>query len=370
MADVMIGIDPHKSSHTAVAIGSGEEPLGELQVSLPARPRCNSCWPGRRGWPGRAWAVEGAARAGVPAGPAAGRRRGAGAGRAAEAGRPGAAAAGGGHQQERPERRLLGGGRGAAVHGPAPGASPRDRAVVLKVWAKRHRDLARSRNQVCCPLHAVLCDLVPGGVPARRSAPGSKLPASSSRSGPRMRSPRCAASWPASSWPTFAAWTPSCATPGKKLAAAVPGLGYQPHRACSASARSSPAPSSATCATCSGSPAGTTSPPTTAPPQWRCPPAAGRSSGCRCAATGLSTTPSTWPRSPRSGTSTARAAPTTTRKLAEGKTHKEALRSAQAADQRCDLRGPWVADARQAAAACPKGPGGQPGNHSDSRAAV
>jgi transposase len=32
MADVMIGIDPHKGSHTAVAIGAGEEPLGELQV--------------------------------------------------------------------------------------------------------------------------------------------------------------------------------------------------------------------------------------------------------------------------------------------------------------------------------------------------
>ena len=35
---------------------------------------------------------------------------------------------------------------------------------------------------------------------------------------------------------------------------------------------------------------------------------------------------STWPRSPRSATSTATAAPTTTSKLAEGKTHKEALR--------------------------------------------
>jgi transposase len=32
MADVMIGIDPHKSSHTAVAISVGEEPLGELRV--------------------------------------------------------------------------------------------------------------------------------------------------------------------------------------------------------------------------------------------------------------------------------------------------------------------------------------------------
>jgi hypothetical protein len=36
---------------------------------------------------------------------------------------------------------------------------------VLKVWSKRHRDLARNRSQVACRLHAVLCDLVPGGHP-------------------------------------------------------------------------------------------------------------------------------------------------------------------------------------------------------------
>jgi hypothetical protein len=29
---VMIGIDPHKGSHTAVAVGSAEEPLGTLRV--------------------------------------------------------------------------------------------------------------------------------------------------------------------------------------------------------------------------------------------------------------------------------------------------------------------------------------------------
>jgi transposase len=45
-----------------------------------------------------------------------------------------------------------------------------DHAVVLKVWAKRHRDLARARNQACCRLHAVLCDLVPGGVRREISA--------------------------------------------------------------------------------------------------------------------------------------------------------------------------------------------------------
>jgi transposase len=41
---------------------------------------------------------------------------------------------------------------------------------VLKVWAKRHRDLGRSRNQAACRLHAVLCGLVPGGVRKEISA--------------------------------------------------------------------------------------------------------------------------------------------------------------------------------------------------------
>jgi transposase len=34
---------------------------------------------------------------------------------------------------------------------------------VLKVWSKRYRDLGRARTQVACRLHAVLADLVPGG---------------------------------------------------------------------------------------------------------------------------------------------------------------------------------------------------------------
>jgi len=38
-----------------------------------------------------------------------------------------------------------------------------DYSAVLKVWSKRHRDLSRTRNQAACRLHAVLCDLVPGG---------------------------------------------------------------------------------------------------------------------------------------------------------------------------------------------------------------
>jgi hypothetical protein len=49
-------------------------------------------------------------------------------------------------------------------------------AVVLKIWAKRHRDLARAHNRPCCRLHALLCDLVPGGI--RREISAGKAAAS------------------------------------------------------------------------------------------------------------------------------------------------------------------------------------------------
>jgi hypothetical protein len=51
-----------------------------------------------------------------------------------------------------------------------------DHAAVLKVRAKRLRDLSRSRNQVVCRLPAVLCELVPGGVSRQiRAAAAARL---------------------------------------------------------------------------------------------------------------------------------------------------------------------------------------------------
>ena len=93
MAAVMIGVDPHKGSHTAVAIGAAEEPLGELRVRASAA-QAERLLAWAAAWPERTWAVEGAARPGAPAGPAAPGGRRAGAGCAAQARRPGPAAGG------------------------------------------------------------------------------------------------------------------------------------------------------------------------------------------------------------------------------------------------------------------------------------
>ena len=59
MAAVVIGVDPHKGSHTAVAVGLAEEPLGELRVRACAA-RAGELVAWTAVWPERTWAVEGA----------------------------------------------------------------------------------------------------------------------------------------------------------------------------------------------------------------------------------------------------------------------------------------------------------------------
>ena len=66
MAAVMIGVDPHKSSHTAVVIGPAEEPLGELRVRASAA-QAEKLIGWAAAWPERTWAVEGAAGLGAAA---------------------------------------------------------------------------------------------------------------------------------------------------------------------------------------------------------------------------------------------------------------------------------------------------------------
>jgi hypothetical protein len=85
---------------------------------------------------------------------------------------------------------------------------------VLKVWPKRYRDLGRTRTQVVCRLHAVLCELVPGGVAkAITAAAAARLPGSITPAG-AVDAARCELA--ARSSRTCAASTPSCARPGRR----------------------------------------------------------------------------------------------------------------------------------------------------------
>jgi transposase len=162
MAAVMIGIDPHKASHTAVVISAAEETLGELRVRASAA-QAEQLLAWAAAWPERTWAVEGAAGLGhllaqqlVSAGervldvqPKLGAR-------------VRLLAAGDTNKNDPNDARSV-----AVAALRSPGVRevvPDDHAAVLKVWSKRYRDLGRTRTQVVCRLHAVLCELVPGGV--------------------------------------------------------------------------------------------------------------------------------------------------------------------------------------------------------------
>ena len=168
MAAVMIGVDPHKGSHTAVVIGAAEQPLGKIRVRASAA-QAGKLVEWAADWPDRTWAVEGAAGLGrllaqqlVAAGERvldvqpklASRVRLLQAGDANKNDPNDALSVAVAALRSRSQREV----------------TTEDHPAVLKVWSKRHRDLARLRNQVACRLHAVLCDLVPGGHPKEISA--------------------------------------------------------------------------------------------------------------------------------------------------------------------------------------------------------
>src|ERR1017187_9988449 len=162
MTAVMIGVDPHKGSHTAVAIDGTEEPLGEVRVRASAA-QAERLVTWAAGWPERTWAVEGAGGLGHLLAQqlvAAGERvldvppKLAAQVRLLEAG----------DTNKNDPNDALSVAVAALRSKARREVAAEDHAAVLKVWAKRHRDLARARNQVACRLHAVLCDLLAGGV--------------------------------------------------------------------------------------------------------------------------------------------------------------------------------------------------------------
>jgi len=191
-----------------------------------------------------------------------------------------------------------------------------DYPAVLKVRAERHRDLGRARNQVACRRHAVLCDLVPGGLAKEISA--AQADRILEQAAPSGAVAQARAELAADFLADLRRLDAQLRDTRKKLAAAVKASGTTLTQVFGAGP--------VVAGTIIGdvtdvaaSPDAITSPPMTAPPRSRRPPGTGRPAGRRCAATGASTTPSTWPRSPRSGTGTATAAPITRRSWPRGR---------------------------------------------------
>ena len=159
---ITIGIDPHKATHTAVAVDAREAVVGEHKVRASATQAATLIdW--AQGFASRTWAVESAAGLGyllaqqlVAAGetvvdvpPVLASRV-----RILDSGRS---------QKNDPNDArsvaiaALRSDRLARVR-------PDDHARVLGLLAKRHRDMARLRNHACTRLHALLGELPPGGI--------------------------------------------------------------------------------------------------------------------------------------------------------------------------------------------------------------
>jgi transposase len=165
---ITIGIDPHKASHTAAALGTGAQLLAQVRVpTTRAGYRQLRRWAAR--WPDRCWAVENAA----------------GLGRTLAQWLLGD----GERVVDVPPKlsarvRLLSTGHGRktdqadavstalAARGPAElhSAAVEGHATTLRLLADRRDDLVARRTQVLNRLHALLAALVPGAVPAHLSA--------------------------------------------------------------------------------------------------------------------------------------------------------------------------------------------------------
>jgi transposase len=159
---VMIGVDPHKRSHTAVAIDRDEVELAAIEVRASGRQVAELCaW--AAGFEERTWAVEGAGGVGYLLAQqlvAAGER---------VVDVPATLAA---------RVRVLGSGRSnkndpndgysiavAALRAPRLSeVASADHASVLRLLVKRNQELSSARTRTACRLHALLIELVPGGI--------------------------------------------------------------------------------------------------------------------------------------------------------------------------------------------------------------
>jgi transposase len=207
----MIGVDPHKASHTAVAVGAGEQPLGQVRVRASAvQARRLVEW--AAAWPQRSWAVEGGGGLGhlldwqlVAAGE-----------RVLDV-QPKLAARVRLLADEAVNKNDPNDARTVAVTAlrsrTAREVVPDDRCAVLKMWSRRYHDLGSNRTRAACRLHAALCELVPGGI-------GKEITVAAAAALLEQVTPLAPCSRPAGTWPPACSMTSggpmsSCTGPGR-----------------------------------------------------------------------------------------------------------------------------------------------------------
>jgi transposase len=160
---VIIGVDPHKGSHTAHATDVRETKLDELRVRSGAK-QLERLLGWAEQFPERTWAIENATGLGYLLA-----QQLVAAGERVLDVQPKQAARVRVLDTESTEKTDSHDARSVAIAA-LRAKTPKevrveDHAAVLKLWARHHRDLSHERNRVACRLHAVLCELVAGGVP-------------------------------------------------------------------------------------------------------------------------------------------------------------------------------------------------------------
>ena len=145
---VTIGIDPHKRTHTAVAVDEHRQQLGELQVvASPAMTPTLLRW--ASAWPARRWAIEGSD----------------GLGRLLAQQLVAA--------RETDRLDALSVAEIAASRGDLRQVVSDGETTVLRLLADRRDELSQQRRQAVNRLHRHLRDLVPGGAPTSLTADGA-----------------------------------------------------------------------------------------------------------------------------------------------------------------------------------------------------
>ena len=154
----IIGIDPHKASHTAAVLDAREQLVGEIRVHADRLQRDRLLRFAERFEP-RCWAIEGATGTGALVA-----QQLVAAGETVLDVPPKLSARVRVLDTERSDKTDAHDARSAAVvalrHSRLRVVAVENHSALLRLFAKRHHDLVAHRTRAICRLHAVLCELV------------------------------------------------------------------------------------------------------------------------------------------------------------------------------------------------------------------